>query len=208
MINLQRFCAVPGIDEREYLHRPWRDGDWTYATNGHVIVRTREFDDTVADKHSRSPARAVEMFAEWHNKHGHIAMKPMPELPHAQRCKVCDGAEHFMSVKCPDCDGGMFVHGAHEYECQNCGDSPIGVGFVVGTGSEAKRRPCESCMGRGFEQTTHRLAGTGFELGYLQWLAALPGPVSFSLYPNVNGASGGAFFAFNGGEAILMERKD
>ncbi len=207
MVNLQRFCAVPGIDVREYLHRPWRDGKWSYATNGHVMVRTRDFDATVGDKTDKHPPMAVSMFDDFRAKHGDVPMTALADLPPVDNCPTCNGKAKFNAIKCPSCNGGTFDHFGHTYDCLYCEDSPVEPGFVVSDGLDAKAMPCQCCLGRGFKMTQHVLNGTGFDLGYLHWIAALPGPIQFAIYPGINANNAGAFFTFDGGEAILMERR-
>lgn len=38
MIDLTTFCEQ-GADPRAWMRRPFKEGEWVYATNGHVCVR-------------------------------------------------------------------------------------------------------------------------------------------------------------------------
>jgi hypothetical protein len=38
-INLKDFCAAPETEERAFLHHPFTAGEWSYASNGQLLVR-------------------------------------------------------------------------------------------------------------------------------------------------------------------------
>ena len=38
---LMKFCCRPKVDSRKYLHRPWSAGAYTYASNGHILIRVK-----------------------------------------------------------------------------------------------------------------------------------------------------------------------
>ncbi|MDP3139840.1 MAG: hypothetical protein Q8N17_26325 [Burkholderiaceae bacterium] len=63
-LNLQRFCAND-TDPREYLYKPWRDGKWVYATNGHMLVRVAADLFPGADDKPAAAPNASGLFAKW-----------------------------------------------------------------------------------------------------------------------------------------------
>lgn len=99
-IDLQKFC---GVDEtRPYLMRPFSFGDFTYATNGHVMVRLPRISDVKEieksgtwdkplDCHAGADFRAADDFLL-------PALKPSEE----EQCSVCDGRGYIHD--CPDCE--------------------------------------------------------------------------------------------------------
>ncbi len=120
MIDLKPFCSTDPY--REYLHAPWSRDDWTYATNGHVLIRIPRTD---AADNEKAP-NAGKLFDQYPLP---VDMRPMPtfELPVATsiECAKCDGSgkEH----DCPDCN----------CECEECGGSgeswekvSVGIGDV------------------------------------------------------------------------------
>lgn len=96
-IDLQQFC---GDDpSREYLHKPFSRDGFTYATNGHIMVRvTLRPDVPDVDKkfNQNKPLEGVETATFF---------RPAFDLPPAPTetgpCKTCDGRgwDH----DCPDC---------------------------------------------------------------------------------------------------------
>jgi hypothetical protein len=139
---------------RRNIHRPWRAGEWVYATDGHVLVRVPvglapEVGPWVCPENAtkledRPPnAPGLDRYLEY----APAAWLPMPSLP-AQKmetCDICEGLGRY--VICADCDGSGAVEwrrGRHDYsaECQECD----GHGKY---GSEDTGAPCEQCGGTG-----------------------------------------------------------
>lgn len=104
-IDLSLFC---GTDKhRPHLHQPFSRGDWTYATNGHILVRQPRRTDVPEVKNSPNPEK---LFAAVDVS---LPSRPLPvfEFPTPERttCLSCEGrgTEH----DCPDC----------QCECEICG---------------------------------------------------------------------------------------
>ena len=210
MIDLQRFCANE-TDPREHLRAPWRDGQWTYATNGHVCVRVHASVtgpapvDRIVGKHPDTAA----LFAKWiDDRPGEFLV--MPTLPAVQACRYCDGRGWHHAAKCPDCIDGEFKHGDHIYECQNCADEPVAAGWIDTGKQSDPQKPCEHCIGRGFEMADFEIGDQNWELGYLAWLAELPQlRVRTHYEPTEDGdpLKDAAAFVFDGGQALLMPKR-
>jgi len=141
-IDLTRFCNKNDI--RIPLQQPWSDDQYSYATDGHILVRIQripEITNTDGVSLEHLPLDHDEM-AEWHS---------LPsEIPNDQRvpCKVCKGSGRI--TECNDCDGTGHVDYTFEasngetYEENH--DCPVcdGSGKTNGEGDR-----CEECEGKG-----------------------------------------------------------
>jgi hypothetical protein len=139
---------------KRHQHRPWRVGEWVYATDGHVLVRvSAEFAPEVGPFVAPvEPARWEETAPDCEAllaaaAHDPSDVLPMPDLPPIRmvKCNTCDGMGRYKV--CDECDGTGRVEwdsGRHTYdaECQEC-DGRQGNGCQEG-GVE-----CEDCGGTG-----------------------------------------------------------
>lgn len=111
-IDLTTWCDT----YREYIKAPWSLGDYSYATNGHVLIRVPRRDDA-PDCNKELLSKVNHNFdvspAEW---------LPIPEVsPQKIDCDECNGTGEYI---CHTCDHN---HG----DCENCD----------GTGKVQKRTP-------------------------------------------------------------------
>lgn len=104
-IDLQPFCSTD-ID-RQYLLKPFSRNGYTYATNGHIMLRVAErpgIPDVEKQFNQERPLEGIEA-AEF--------FRPIFDLPPAPDglgpCDKCDGRGY--AHDCPDC----------ECECETCG---------------------------------------------------------------------------------------
>lgn len=119
--ELQQFAA--GEDDlRYYIRLPWSRGEWSYATNGHIIVRVPRLADV--DENPQAPG-AEKLFAE--TKQAEFIPVPECAMPPDVDCTYCDG-----TGKDP---------GDRRYNCKECdhGERPSLEGLDVGPASFAKR---------------------------------------------------------------------
>lgn len=210
MIDLQRFCANE-LDEREYLRKPWKHGEWVYATNGHVCVRvpTAAMPD-VAECDKAPPAQKL---FQKHMEQRQCEFLLMPSIAPLKKCSACYGKGYVHARKCPSCTEGTFDHYGYSYDCLYCEDSGAGPGWVDTEDERETRRPCNRCDGLGADMRENGNAPLGestYSLVYLNWLAKLPQcrvcPGSSAETPTANQIP--AVFIFDGGHAILMPRRD
>lgn len=124
-IDLKPFCDPDSVCYA--LVTPWNSGGWTYATDGHVLVRIPTGDpDTSDDK--RRPAIPQEWFAterEW----------KWTTWPKRRRCQECGGAgdrqtkcDHCSAAsrkRCADCDGTGLI--TLDCRCRETGKEICGV---------------------------------------------------------------------------------
>ena len=102
MIDLQPFCVAQD-DLRIHLARPWSRDEWSYATNGHIIVRVPRR-DTIGDNASAPGAR--KLFDE--TPIGKWCPVPETAMPAKVPCRWCEGMGKGPSdrrYKCENCNG-------------------------------------------------------------------------------------------------------
>jgi DNA-directed RNA polymerase subunit M/transcription elongation factor TFIIS len=119
-MNPLAFCSKN--PEREELSKPWRIGEWNYASNGIIVVRWKG--DTYCESNPFSPDRADAMFDSAQNRV--ITKVPVPV--------TADGMK-----TCPECAGTKQV-----YICNRC----HGEGLIMAECSECEHsynKPCPSC---------------------------------------------------------------
>ncbi len=107
--DLQKFCADED-DIRPYLRQPWSSGEWTYATNGHILVRVKR----LADVHENVAAPNAQKLLDA-AKIGEWLKVPETAEPPEIACDECNGTGE---VECPTC--------GHEDKCDDC----CGTGMV------------------------------------------------------------------------------
>lgn len=98
-MDLKSFC---GTDEfRPYLHKPFSVGEFTYVTNGHIMVRLPRQPDVPEQTEKvanwDAPLEGIETAIFAPLQHG-----PLPPIPPQGDCEACDGrgSKH----DCPDCE--------------------------------------------------------------------------------------------------------
>lgn len=217
-IDLKRFCANE-TDSRDYLRAPWRDGDWVYATNGHMALRVAaSLFPEVTTKPEKAPDVGRLFRKHLEDRQG-LEFLVMPPVPGLIQCFDCEGTGKVRAIKCPDCDEGTFKHGEWLYDCKNCDGSAAGAGWEelqghVPTQPHEVLRPCLSCDGIGFSIRQHGNMAIGestYSVVYLAMFAGLPqvricpgdpAPDALSLHVTP------AVFTFDGGHGILMPRSN
>jgi hypothetical protein len=174
---------------------PFSFGDFTYATNGHILVRVPRRSD-VPEWEALNEKTAV-LFDEIDYTAANAALTEIPDFPQPEpvACKICKGSGKVS--KCPECDGEGEVtvsNDWHDYECEclTC----HGEGKVHGTDAT-----CFACDGTGMKKVMKRVAMgcTGFSSHYLTMMKELPGmkisPTS-EIGPN--------YFKWGEGDGLLM----
>jgi hypothetical protein len=208
MIDLHKFCADER-DSREYLRAPWRQGEWVYATNGHLVVRVPAAAMPDAVEGGPLHPNTAAMFAK-HLESGDREFLPMPAIAEPDKCKHCGGKSVMWAAPCPDCEDGALWHGSHEYDCKNCHGSDAGPGWVDSSkdNPEAKEHHCGACDFRGYSlriNGSQQLGEAHYANVYLWHLAQLP---KCRICPGdtaEKGAQAGpAALIFDGGQALLM----
>ena len=106
-IYLRHFCANK-YEVRVGLRKPWRDGAWVYATNGHMIVRVpANVQDAPLRDSETQPKNPPDMFSKFlDGMDGEFLL--MPPLPEDVPCPTCAGTGEidegiYGTDECPSC---------------------------------------------------------------------------------------------------------
>lgn len=110
-IDLQPFCSTE--EYRAYIMKPWTRGGFTWATNGHILVRVlaRDGVEPNPDAPNPEPLMSCHDGAEFSPL---PVVKRWPKEPRAKKCEVCMGNgkdPEFESVPCFECDGSGLGNG-------------------------------------------------------------------------------------------------
>ena len=95
--DLQPFCSAERF--REYLHRPWSKDGFTYATNGHVLIRVARLNGV--EENDKAPDTDV-IFAAAADQ------TATQKIPKGKIPKV-------RTIECPSCNGR-----GREHDCPDC----------------------------------------------------------------------------------------
>ena len=190
-INLKQFCA----DEDDFcgLDLPFNDGQYTYATNGHIGIRMDR--DETNDQNVNVKAKlikAIQQIFGDETKFSNCAPIPPYTVPEERRCQFCNGIGVY--PVCPGCTGKGHVtiedeDGDYDEECDFC---------------EGKRTDinCHACGGTGAEHFL-RVPLTdqiGIAWHYLKLIEALP-----DAQINLTGDPKGVVpFRLEGGIGVVM----
>ena len=177
-INLETFCDP----ERPELARPFSIDAWTYATNGHVLVRVTRRDDVAENPNAPNPSRLCETVKRPRR------YKPLPEIELSEPFEFEKELE-CLWLKCGSCRGRGKIHDCPDCrcECPKCS----------GTGQ------CPTCNGTGkytvkdFKRT--RIGSVPYQSKFLSWLQSLP-----DLEIGPPHRKDPLAFRFHGGEGLLM----
>ena len=138
-IDLNKFCSIDKDKTRININQPWSRGEYTYATNGVIIIRVSRLpnvpENPVApdgDNIFLQSAKALKR--TWHT----IPPYTLERKP----CKDCKGNGYFQ--KCDNCEGKGYV-GKNDRDCSDCD----GEGFKSCAKLAPGAYPCEDCDGEG-----------------------------------------------------------
>ncbi len=175
------FCSVER--GRSYLSTPFviGDGQFTYATNGHIAIRV--------------PGRLIEV-DQFKNVPSIVGMFEAVETrPYRQfeivtaedakldRCEVCKGRRYV--IDCETCEGTGAHFCSHEScRCEHQCGACDGHGAIFAKATESGAHLCFDCDGTGKEidkRGVHLGGNLAIQWRYLQKIQALPGPLSWSV---------------------------
>ena len=143
-IDLERFCFCGSRPERPELSQPFSIGEWTYATNGHVMVRVPRRADI--PENPAAPAKVTTLFEESAPR---ARYKPAPTF------ELSEPYEWEETIPCLQCEGMGRKHQCPDCECE--------CAACDGTGLMTFIRWHETVVGRAC-----------FNSKYIAWLQALP----------------------------------
>lgn len=162
MIDLQPFCSLD--ETRASIVKPWSKGAYSYATNGHIIVRVPRSEDVPENK---AAPETEQLFyrASVGMSGAPRSQAPATEEPPRKTCDACEGTGK--SKQCPEdeCEEGtvVFTTTRHSYEftCRECD----GSGYIAGAGGDC--RICEGTGLGGYEHNAIRVGTQHFDQLYL-----------------------------------------
>ena len=95
--DLMKFC---GGKNQVMLATPFSIGEFTYATNGHILVRVPRLADIPERTDAPPPAKVEEVFNHYKGDY-----QPIPAVGpiKTKSCPVCKGTGKVQT--CPECDG-------------------------------------------------------------------------------------------------------
>lgn len=199
-IDLQRFCATE-TEGRYYMRRPFRNGDFICATNGHVAIAIPDDGREMNTRGNPPKMPDVLKLLDRPILGEFAAMPALASVKECGACERCGGQGKHRVVLCEECHGsGEIEHGKHSYTCEECS----GEGSV---GSEDIETVCLACEGfgeRGSHPAAHRsvIGKAGFQTRYLRAFSALPG-----CEIAVGGPNDMAHIRFEGGRGAVMPMK-
>lgn len=119
MVDLQRFCFCEKEDgwARKAITQPWSEGGYTYASQGHILLRVPRLDNI--PENSEAPKISGGDLAGWLEKEPVAGWHPVPV------CKV-------EKIKCPDCNGQKELYGGPCEDCDGTGEVIDDDGVQVG----------------------------------------------------------------------------
>lgn len=195
---LQRFCNPELEDPRGMTHTPFSDDQYTYATNGHILVRAPKLDQFEKNESFLDWAsKALEGFKRTPEKW----LKVLPTTHSKETCKVCDGSGRLQ--ECAECDGSGDVefstdYNDYEHECKSCRGEGVSKTGSFGTPDVV----CDTCHGSGLvwgDAHRDKYGEAYFCASLISLMQDLPnieiGPFE---------ANDVALFRFNGGDGLIM----
>lgn len=135
MIDLKKFCRKSHY--AEILTEPFSDNDYTYASDGCIIIRVDKIPKIIK---TGIPGKAAELFEENKINENEIWIDP-PKFEIIERnCSKCKGTGKI--TVCEECEGVGSLEFSNSYndydvECKSC------------FGKNIKNEKCEACEGTG-----------------------------------------------------------
>jgi hypothetical protein len=202
-MDLLPFCSTD--PSRPELHNAFTRGDFTYATDGHILVRVPArpgIPDLDPDKPPKFAGLIASLEPRWLDPDAKMA--PLPECEIIRRdikpCKACGGRGRVKT--CGRCRGlGTIECGecGHENDCGNC----RGNGALRVSDPADANATCDHCGGDGIAGSKPyviaRFAEQDFNASHIDLIRSLPSVV-FAF----GDGKGPAVFRFDGGAGALM----
>lgn len=206
MIDLTLFC---GNKDDNRIGEPWSDGNFTFATDGKILVRVARRAD-VGERLDAPAVMGTHVGDAFDKDPG--AWHPLPALTvDPAACPCCRGVGK--AYTCPECDGEGAVAPSTDFnvyvwqECKTCkgvGQIPKKIWLRMHRSESDIDAECEKCDGAGkvWDDQAVEVGGALFADRYLSWIAALP-----NAEIGVFGPLDVARFRFDGGDGVVMPRR-
>jgi len=198
-MDLQLLCSnEPG---RESISRPWSAGDWTFATDGRILVRVPRIN--TEDKYKPLKLEAFKFGHDAVPEEAWVDGVVVDEVDMVD-CKRCNGKGGWYN--CTECDGEGKVEStcdacghSHSSSCGNCGGEGI-----VNTDEGGKFHECHKCHGQkrvADPQSFVEMVGMKFATHLLFNLYNAVGAYKVAVSDDVEGAG---LVKFEGGTGYVM----
>ena len=205
---LERFCCAD--KGKENICRPWSTVNYTYSTDGHIMVRVPRMTDIEANETAPDVERNPysPMFDREPEK-----WVDVPEVDYeATTCPHCNGTAK--GIVCPECEGDGIVYlssAFNTYDKQDCKTCKGQAQLSVAQFEEFKTRhryksigieeSCDKCCGTGKVWTLEGkvVNGVNINLKFLSLLGKLPNAKLGTFEPMTV-----TRFKFDGGDGLLM----
>lgn len=143
MIDLSIFASIR--IRRDYSD-PWSYGEYSYATDGNMIIRVSRIADVPENREMKSRSEQTD---EWLTNSTAMWFNLLPIDPVLmQKCPGCKS--HGYTRPCPECEGCGTVrlestHNEYDVDCKSCG----GYGLKPTAKEDSSGVQCEDCNGAG-----------------------------------------------------------
>jgi hypothetical protein len=192
MIDLQKFCHK----NNNTMNRPWTKLNYTYATNGFILVRVPAVYGI--EENSMAPNNAPSLLPENIITGKDDWIIPTVEKVKLRTCSSCGGIGRMSN--CPECGGEGFVtldnqHNSYEVDCQTCD----GYGTL---GDDKGDMICNECIGTGkaWPDKAITIGGNTFTLSILRLIVDLP---DIKIEPEAQNENP-VQFCFDYGDGVIM----
>lgn len=183
-------------DVRQYITKPWSLGSYTYATNGHVLIRVNRMEDIPENPENRIFINESDISIALDDENGlyeELVGLPPIEDPKIEPCKYCRGRGK--GRECDECNGSGKCYHCNDGDCPECGGRKFNAEL-----------DCDECRGTGKLIIKPKLVPTKmgqlhFDLTYLHVINKLP---DCKMRVDVDDPTKPVRFKFTGGCGLVM----
>ena len=182
--------------EHQKMCKPFSFGNFSYASNGHLLVRVPRLDD--CEEWEALNEKAARLFESFDMPVVLAALVDIPDFPQPEpeKCSVCKGVGKI--TRCPECEGKGYIefetdYNDYEVDCETC----HGHGSTIGD-----EQVCDCCNGTGIIKKVMKrveIGCAGFSSHYLTMLKELPGIMIAPTEPEKAN-----YFKWDEGDGLLM----
>ena len=197
MIDLTKFCSKDKT--RSQINKPWSRGEYTYATDGHILIRVLRLADVPEDPAAPNGDNIFVQSVKIQERTWHAIP---PYTLERKLCRNCHSDGYFQ--KCDNCEGSGYVR-RNDRDCSDCD----GEGFKSCAKLDRGAYPCEDCAGEGLgrpECCVDFMKGekilARFQGAFLELVKDFPN-VQIGIFKDMEPA----IIKFDGGEGLLMPIK-
>lgn len=199
MINLIDFCSIDSMISYALSH-PFAEGEYSYATNGWILVRLNNNEGKYQAHPDKDFAKMVtEMKLDPDHEGKWIAITDI-DIGEQAECEGCSGTGLVTTYyDCEECNGEGDVYWCSDYHeyCDTCKEC-----YGTGTGKASGEEECRKCGGTGksYNSDGVKVSGVMVSKAELAKLARIPGAEAY--FPCREDDC--VCLRFEGGKGVLM----